>query len=204
MMKQAILIARAFSVVFRPSYLPMVGVFILLNFTYLLVFPWAFKLWLLALTFIFTYSLPALGIYIYRRIHGWSVFELRKRHKRTIPYIINICSYLCLMHIFHITHMPHFLMAIIGISLLIQCVCVLVNIWWKVSMHSAGSGGVIGALVAYAGIFGFNPIWWLSLAILVSGSVMTSRMILRQHSLAQVLVGTLIGISCGIVGTLLM
>ena len=59
-------------------------------------------------------------------------------------------------------------------------------------------------MVAYAAIFGFNPIWWLSLAILVSGCVMTSRMILRQHTLWQVLGGTLIGIVCGIVGTILM
>ena len=108
------------------------------------------------------------------------------------------------MHVFHATHMPHFLMAIVGISLLIQCTCIVVNLWWKVSMHSAGSGGVIGALVAYAAIFGFNPVWWLSLAILVSGCVMTSRMVLRQHTLAQVLGGTLIGIACGIVGTILM
>ena len=103
-----------------------------------------------------------------------------------------------------ISHMPHFLMAIVGISLLIQCTCIIINIWWKVSMHSAGAGGVIGALIAYSAIFGFNPIWWLSLAIFVAGCVMTSRMVLRQHTLGQVLGGTLIGIVCGIVGTILM
>ena len=175
-----------------------------MSFTYLSIFPWTFKLWILALVYIFTFCLPALGIFIYRRLHGWDASELRKRHKRAVPYIISICCYLCLMHILAVTHMPHFLMAIVGISLLIQCVCVVVNLWWKVSMHSAGSGGVIGAIIAYSAIFGFNPIWWLSLAILVSGCVMTSRMVLRQHTLGQVLGGTLIGIVCGIVGTILM
>ena len=203
-MRQVLFIARIFSTVFRPSYYPTLGTFILLSFTYLNLFPWIFKLWLLALVYLFTFCLPALTIYIYRRMNGWRAFELRKRHKRAVPYIINICCYLCLMHIFAVTHMPHFLMAIIGISLLIQCVCVTVNLWWKVSMHSAGSGGVIGAVVAYAAIFGFNPVWWLSLAILVSGLVMTSRMLLRQHTLAQVLGGTIIGIACGIIGTMLM
>lgn len=203
-MKQLLLIARIFSAIFRPSYYPSVGTLILICFTYLSLFPWVFKLWLLALVYLFTFCLPVLGIFIYRRLHHWSAYELRKRHKRAVPYIINICCYLCLMHIFHVTHMPHFLMAIIGISLLIQCVCVVVNFWWKVSMHSAGTGGVIGAVIAYAAIFGFNPIWWLSLAIFVSGCVMTSRMVLRQHTLAQVLGGTLIGIACSIIGTILM
>jgi membrane-associated phospholipid phosphatase len=203
-MRQILLIARIFSAVFRPSYYPTVGTLILLSFTYLNLFPLPFRLWLLALVYLFTFCLPVLGIYIYRRIHGWSAFELRKRHKRAVPYIISICCYLCLMHLFTVSHIPHFLTAIIGISLLIQCTCIIVNVWWKVSMHSAGSGGIIGALIAYSAIFGFNPIWWLSLAIFVSGCVMTSRMVLRQHTLGQVLGGTLIGIACGIIGTALM
>ncbi len=203
-MKPLLLIARLFSSVFRPSYYPTVGTLILVFFTYLSLFPWPFKLWILALVYLFTFCLPALGIFIYRHLHGWSSFELRKRHKRAVPYIINICCYLCLMHIFSVSHMPHFLTAIIGISLLIQCTCIIVNIWWKISMHSAGAGGVIGAIIAYSAIFNVNPIWWLSLAILVSGCVMTSRMVLRQHTLGQVLGGTLIGIACGIIGTILM
>jgi membrane-associated phospholipid phosphatase len=72
--------------------------------------------------------------------------------------------------------------------------------FWKVSMHSAGSGAVIGGLVAYSAIFGFNPIWWLCGTILLSGCVMTSRMVLLQHSLTQVLVGTLVGVICGFFG----
>ena len=203
-MRTLILIARLLSAVFRPSYYPTVGTLILLSFTYLSIFPWAFKLWILGIVYALTVLLPSLCIFAYRRIHGWSAQELRLRHKRAVPYIINICSYLCLMHILSATHMPHFLTAIVGISLLIQCACVVVNLWWKVSMHSAGTGGVIGAIIAYAAIFHFNPVWWLSLAILVSGLVMTSRMLLRQHTLAQVLGGTLIGIACSIVGTILM
>ncbi|MBQ7461222.1 MAG: phosphatase PAP2 family protein [Bacteroidaceae bacterium] len=203
-MKSVILIARILSSVFRPSYYPTVGMLILIFFTYLSLFPLRFKLWLLALVLIFTLCLPALGTFIYRRIHGWSSIELRKQHKRIVPYFINICCYLYLMHIFNNAHMPFFVTAIISISLLIQCTCIIVNIWWKVSMHAAGSGGVIGAIIAYSAIFGFNPIWWLSLAVFVSGCVMTSRMILRQHTLGQVIGGTLIGIVCGIVGTMFM
>lgn len=208
-MKTLLITARIFSSVFRPSYFPTVGMLLLvLFFPYLNQFPLSFKLWLLSVTYIFTLCLPALGIFIYRRLHGWSRSELRKQHKRIVPYTISICCYICLMHILHASHMPHFITAIISISLLIQCSCIIINVWWKVSLHAAGSGGAIGAIVGYSDIytplFGFNPLRWLSLAILVSGCVMTSRMILRQHTLAQVLGGTLIGIACGIVGTLLM
>lgn len=203
-MKSVLLISRIFSAVFRPSYYPTFGALLMVCFTYLNLLLPVIRVGLLVIVYFFTFFLPTLCIFIYRRLHGWSSIELRKHHKRAVPYIIHICSYLCLMHIFYITHMPYFLMGLIGISLLIQCVCVVVNVWWKVSMHSAGSGGIIGALVAYSHIFAFNPIWWLSLAIFVSGCVMTSRMILRQHTLSQVLGGTLIGIACGIIGTVFL
>ena len=62
-MKQTILIARIFSTVFRPSYYPTVGTFVLLSFTYLSLFPWGFKLWILGLVYGFTFCLPTLGIY---------------------------------------------------------------------------------------------------------------------------------------------
>ena len=67
-------------------------------------------------------------------------------------------------------------------------------------MHSAGAGAIIGALVVYASLFHFNPVWWLCAAILVSGLVNSSRMLLRQHTLWQVLGGTLVGFLCGYVG----
>lgn len=203
-MKQALLLARFFSSIFRPSYYPTVGTLILLSFTYLAIFPWFFKIWVLALIHFFTVILPSMGIYAYRRYHHWSLQELRLHRRRYVPYIINIVCYMCLMHIMTVIHMPHFLVAIIGISLIIQMGCLLFNLRWKVSMHSAGSGGIIGALVAYSVLFAFNPIWWLSAAFILSGCVMTSRMLLRQHTLGQVMAGTLIGIVGGIMGVWLM
>ena len=67
-------------------------------------------------------------------------------------------------------------------------------------MHAAGAGGVVGALLAYSVLFYFNPLWWLSLSILLVGLVGSSRMLLRQHNLWQVLAGSLLGIVCAFVG----
>jgi membrane-associated phospholipid phosphatase len=72
--------------------------------------------------------------------------------------------------------------------------CALINVWWKISTHTAAIGGVAGALIAFSLIFGFNPIWWLCLVIILAGMVGTSRMILRQHSLSQVITGFGIGL----------
>jgi membrane-associated phospholipid phosphatase len=76
-------------------------------------------------------------------------------------------------------------------------------VWWKISIHSAGAGGVIGALIAYSILFVFNPIWYLCLLILLAGAVGTARMLLRQHNLSQVVVGTILGVVCGFMGIIL-
>ena len=126
------------------------------------------------------------------------------RENRAIPYILFILSYVACLHLMFRMHMPRYMCGILVSALLIQMVCVIVNVWWKISMHSAGAGGVIGALVAYSVLFMFNPVWWLCVTVLISGAVGTARMLLRQHSLAQVVAGTLVGVVCGFAGIILL
>ena len=90
--------------------------------------------------------------------------------------------------------MPHFIGTVIVAALVLQVVCALVNLRWKVSTHSAAIGGVVGALIAFSFLFTFNPTWWLFFLFFMAGLVGTSRMILRQHTLIEVSMGFLIGI----------
>ena len=91
-------------------------------------------------------------------------------------------------------HIPRFMGSILMAALIIQVICALINIWWKISTHTAAIGGVTGALIAFSILFMFNPIWWLCLVILLAGMVGTSRIILRQHSLSQVIAGFFVGL----------
>jgi O-antigen/teichoic acid export membrane protein len=95
-MKSLIVLARILSALFRPTFYPTVGCIFLLTLTYLNMLPWQFKLWVLALVYIFTVTLPVLGTYLYRRARGFSRHELRHQRKRVIPYAIHLCCYLCL------------------------------------------------------------------------------------------------------------
>ena len=106
-----------------------------------------------------------------------------------VPYVISILCYFLCVYLMKTFHMPHFMGSILVAALLIQVACAFINIWWKVSTHTAAIGGVAGALMAFSMIFAFNPMWWFCLVMVLAGAVGTSRMILRQHSLPQVVVG---------------
>ncbi len=202
--KGLVVAARLLSVVFRPYHMPVVGFAALFTFTYLSLLPWPYKLTVLAMVCAFTILLPRLCIYVYRRLNGWNPVQLRTREKRAIPYLLFILSYAACLYLMSRMHMPRYMCGILVSALLIQVVCATVNVWWKISVHSAGAGGVVGALVAYSTLFMFNPVWWLCVTILVSGAVGTARMLLRQHSLAQVVAGTLVGVVGGYVGIVLL
>ena len=192
--------AKVLSNVFRPSYFPLLGFVIMFLFTYLSQLPWWYKLSFLAIAYVVIILLPMFGIYVYRKAYVLVLQDLLFHRHRLVPYILHIICYGVMLRLLHDFHSPAFMSSIIVISLLVQCVCTVITLWWKISMHSAGVGAIMGALIAYSSVFHFNPVWWLCLTLLVSGLVNSSRMLLRQHTLWQVLGGTLVGFLCGLIG----
>ncbi len=195
--KNIILAARVASMVFTPFYLPFIGLIALFIFSYMSLMPWQYKLTVLTLVYFFTILLPTLLIHLYRRYQGWSSSDLGRKERRMVPYIIAILCYFTCYYVMNVRRIPQFMANILMAALVIQVVCAIINIWWKISTHSAAIGGFAGALLAFSLLFAFNPIWWLCVILIAAGVVGSSRMILRQHSLTQVVVGFLIGMFAG-------
>lgn len=181
------------SLLFTPFYLPILGMIALFWFSYLSAMPWAYKLKVLFMVYLFTILLPTLLIRFYRRYQGWTLIELGAKERRMVPYVISILCYFGCYYLMSLRNMPHVVRIILMAALVIQVVCAVVNVWWKISTHTAAIGGVAGALLAFAAIFMFYPVWWLCLVMVLGGMVGTSRMILRQHSLSEVVAGFLVG-----------
>ena len=59
-----------------------------------------------------------------------------------------------------------------------------------------------GYCLSLSALFGFDPTGWLCVLILLCGAVGTARMLLRQHSLGQVVAGTLAGAAASLAGIL--
>ena len=202
--KGIIIAARVISMVFTPFYLPTVGLICLFMFSYMRQLPWSYKFQLLTMVYLLTVVLPTVLIHLYRRHHGWSLIDLGQKERRAVPYVISILCYFLCIYLMEFLHIPHFMMTIVTAALFIQITCAMINVWWKISTHTAAIGGVAGALFVFAEFFGFNPIWWLSLTLILAGILGTSRMILRQHSLAQVVAGFLVGNVCAVIGILFL
>lgn len=196
--KNIIFTARIISMIFTPFYLPIVGLIALFIFSYMSLLPMMYKLVMLAMVYLLTVVAPSLLIHLYRLCQGWTSHELGRKERRLVPYIISIVCYFACFFWMEYRNTPRVISIIVVVALTIQMVCALINIWWKISTHTAAIGGVAGGLVSYSIAFSFNPLWWLCFVLILAGAVGTARMILRQHSLSQVVTGFLVGAACAI------
>lgn len=195
--------ARFVSLLFTPFYLPLMGVLLLFTLSYMALLPVVYRLEIAAIVYFFTILMPTFGIHLYRRFRGWTLRELGRRERRMVPYILSIVCYFACVWLLQAMNVFHFVSSILIAALLVQIVCAVVNVWWKISTHTAAIGGVGGALFSFAEIFGFNPVWWLCAVFTLAGVMGSARMILRQHSLSQVVAGFGVGFLCTALSILL-
>lgn len=193
-MKIVLRIAQAISLLFRPFYLPLIGVAALFLFSILNFIPAIIRLEMLLLIWLCTVFSPQWLISIYHKTHGLNFLPFVRKEHRVVPYMISIgCYFFCYWLLTILFKAPHMVKAILMAALVVQMVCALVNIKWKISTHTAAIGSFLGGLIASSMIYQFNPIWWFCVINLVGGIVGTCRMILRQHSLGEVIGGYVVG-----------
>lgn len=197
--KLLIRIAKVMSTLFMPLCAPMwvfIGLFL---FTYLRLLPWGYKIFIISIVYVFTVFMPTVGITLFRLFKKWTHLELSHREHRHMPYVVALLSYTACLVIMTRINAAMFFRGVVMAALVSQIICVIINVWWKVSTHMVGIGGLVGALNAFSILFFYNPVWPFCVLLLLSGVLGTSRIILRQHSLAQVLTGFGIGYVCAMV-----
>ena len=196
--KTMLRVARVTSIVFTPFSIPFLAFLVLFLFSYLRIMPILYKGIVLGIVYCFTILTPTITIFLFRKINGFARQELSERKKRYVPILLTIISYVFCLLMMRKLNIPWYMTGIIFVSLVISIICILVNLKWKLSEHMAGAGAVIGGLVAFSALFSYNPVWWLCLFILVAGVLGTARIILRHHTLGEVMGGFAVGLICSL------
>ena len=190
--------ARVISAIFTPFSIPFLAFLILFLFSYLRIMPIQYKLIVLGVVYCFTILMPTLTIFLFRKINGFSPEDLGERKRRFMPFLLTITSYVFCLVMMHRLNIPWYMTGIILAALIMMVICIVVNLKWKLSEHMAGVGAIVGGRVSFSALFGYNPVWWLCLFILIAGVLGTARIILQHHTLGEVLVGFAVGLICSL------
>lgn len=196
--KTMLQVARVTSVVFTPFSIPFLAFLVLFLFSYLRMMPIAYKLIVLGIVYCFTILTPTITIFLFRKINGFAWRELSERKKRYVPILLTIISYIFCLVMMQKLNIYWYMAGIILASLVVSIICFIVNLKWKLSEHMAGVGGIIGGLISFSALFGYNPVGWLCLFILIAGVLGSARIILGHHSLGEVVSGFAVGFVCAL------
>lgn len=190
--------AKVISGILTPFSIPFLAFLVLFLFSYLRIMPLKYKLIVLGIVYCFTIMMPTITIFLFRKINGFARHEMSERKKRYVPILLTIISYVFCLLMMRKLNIPWYMMGIILASLVVLIICIIVNLKWKLSEHMAGMGGVVGGLISFSALFSYNPVWWLCLFILVAGALGSARIILRHHTLGEVLAGFVTGFCCSV------
>ena len=187
--------AKTVSILLHPLAMPLYGTAALLyGPSYISILPDKIKWYILAIFALSTLMLPAFAIGLMHSLKIIPDLSLSNRRERIVPLLVVSAG--CLFCNF-------FVRTRLGIDLLSQeligamgviLACFTVNLFWKISLHLAAIGGVVG-MQLYVTLRGYGDMTSILLIfILLAGLLGTARLYLWHHNVWQVLAGFVVGI----------
>ncbi len=135
---------------------------------------------------LFSSVLPMVFIVRGARAGRWETHHVRAREHRFVPLMVGLASTAVGIAILVLARAPRDVLALSAAMFATLAVCVVVTRGWKVSLHAAVAGGAVAMITLL-----YGP-WSLPL-VLVVALVGWSRVVLGDHTVAQVVVGALLG-----------
>ena len=187
-------IAHVISTVFQPLLMPTYGVILLFVYTYFGVV-YTQQFWLIITPILlFSFMIPAVLIFMMFRVGIISDLSLTKRRERFYPYLITLLSYTAMMLFYYRMNMPKWFLLMIAASIAIMIAAIIITLWWKISAHMFGIGGLLGGAMSVSYfVERSNPYCMFMGLFILAGLIGTSRLILKRHTVAQVIAGFLLG-----------
>ncbi|MBK5194788.1 MAG: hypothetical protein JJE08_01970 [Proteiniphilum sp.] len=188
-------IAHVISTIFQPLLMPTYGVMLIFVYTYFGAI-YMHQFWQIIMPVVlFSFVIPAILIVMLFRIGVVTDLSLKIRRERFYPYIITLFSYSVMIIFYYRMHMPKWFLMIMAASVAIMIIAIIITLKWKISAHMFGIGGLIGGAMAVSYyVERTNPYYMFMGLFLIAGLVGTSRLLLRRHTLYQVIAGFMLGL----------
>ncbi|MBK8498653.1 MAG: hypothetical protein IPL52_07510 [Flavobacteriales bacterium] len=186
-------IAQLLSILLHPLFMP--------------VYTLAFVLWadpyfymeipsrtvLLAMVALMTVAFPITSVLLLVRSGMVSGLRMPDRRERIAPYCMTLVYYGMTWFLLAKTRLHPQLIALMVAAGFALLVTTLITLRWKISAHMVGAGGMVGAVFSVAQSHSLAFAVPLMIAVLVSGALGTSRLLVSDHTPAQVYSGFLVG-----------
>jgi hypothetical protein len=188
--------AGLISYIIHPMLIPTYLTLILFNInTYAtLLIPAEARLMIFVLIFLTTFAFPSIFILFMKRRGMIKSIQMETKEERTLPFAIaGVFNFTASFMIRQIQIAEIFYLFLLGSAILIF-ICLIINFYFKISIHMAGIGGLTGALLGISFRLNIDVIQLVTIAVLLSGLVGFARLKLNAHKAFQIYTGYLCGL----------
>ncbi|MGA2822336.1 MAG: hypothetical protein ABSE72_02305 [Bacteroidales bacterium] len=188
-------IAKMFTLVFHPLFIPFYMLLILLNVNtfFAMMIPVKAKLLLSGLVFLTTILLPLLIVFLLYRLKMVKSFNLESREERIYPLLaVAVFYYITyyLLKSFPISFIFSYYM--LG-STFLTILAMIISFYRKISLHMIGIGGMLGLLMGLSLNLNLDLTWFVVGAIILGGFLGFARIQSNSHKPSEIYSGFLVG-----------
>lgn len=196
------LLANFFSYFFHPLFIPLYAVWFLVfvHPSYFVGYGPKEKVWILVRVCYTMVFFPLLTVLLLKGLGFIDSIFLKTQRDRIIPYIASGIFFFWAYLVFrNQPEIPSVLTSFTFAVFLSSSAALMANIYFKISMHAIGMGGLLGLCLV---IMQQNTMLMtvpLSIAFFATGIVCTSRIIVSSHTPKEIYSGLLLGFICQLV-----
>lgn len=173
----------------HPFVLPLYMIVLLLTSTVFARYPADVKFYLLWVVVLYTIVIPVLSLGVLRSLGRISDYKVDNRRERMLPLVIGAtCYVLCAITVSKIPS-AIFLRKFMVAAACCEVLCLVVSLYWKISLHLTAMGAAVALLVVLNVVGAGNMLVPLMAAILCAGALASARLYLGCHDGWQVLAG---------------
>lgn len=194
-----IILAEVISYLFHPVLMPLGMAYTLYKLT-----PISFSgipeksvhLWLISIGMT-TLFFPLFSIGLMKPLGFLSSFKMPSSKDRIIPLMVSMIFYFWVSHVFNMmpgVNVPLILKVLLLGNFWGIIVLFMINIFTKISMHTAAAGGIIGNIIVLMIISPVNMEKPFFVSLILAGIIGSARMIIGAHQRGDVWLGYIIGI----------
>lgn len=192
---------QTISWVFMPILMPIYGLLVVMftpsepynlaDGNSLYFYPFINKLIILGFFLMFSVIIPGAIYIVMQKLNYLKTIEMDDKEERKSPMIIMSLCCLFLLYFFNSlsTELPKYIYALCFSGAFIISLFSFINIRFKISLHATGVGIFTGFLMAYFVDQIYFKVYFLALAFILSGLVITARLYLQKHSFKEVILG---------------
>lgn len=177
-------IAKTISIIFHPMVFSLL-VFTIIIFNNRIIHPQPFKILLTCL--IFSNLLPITTLFLLQKKGMISDLDASIKEERILPLFLGIIFAIFGYVLLHIQEASLLVKGLMFCTITNTIVIIIITRYWKISIHAMGISGLLSVLWIH------NKEYLLIMFIILI-SVAYSRVILNAHSIAQVTIGSILGL----------